>query len=133
MCRCTKGIRTHFCGSNACYKGLSKYEWLREYSKNLTNHMLMDRIAKVVDKVGLKMKKITYTDGTKAWYKNGELHRDNKPAIKFTDGTQIWYKNGKLHREDGPAVEDDNGMEEYWIDGEQMTEDEFFADSILDC
>ncbi len=34
-------------------------------------------------------------DGTKRWYKNDELHRDNdQPAVIHTDGTKYWYKNG---------------------------------------
>jgi hypothetical protein len=35
---------------------------------------------------------------------NGELHRDDGPAVICTDGTKKWYRNDKLHREDGPAV-----------------------------
>jgi len=30
-----------------------------------------------------------------------------------------WYnKNGELHREDGPAIELVNGHKEYWVNGE---------------
>jgi hypothetical protein len=81
--------------------------------------------------------------GTKYWYKNGELHRENGPAIEYLDGTKFWcinglrhrkdgpaaefvngrkewYKNGKLHREDGPAIERPDGTKEYWINGNKI-------------
>jgi len=32
------------------------------------------------------------------------LNRKNSPAILFEDGSKEWWANGKLHREDGPAV-----------------------------
>ena len=41
----------------------------------------------------------------KEWYKNGQLHRLDGPAVEWKDGTKEWYKNGTLHREDGPAIE----------------------------
>ena len=39
-------------------------------------------------------------------YKNkqGELHREDGPAVIYADGKKVWYINGKLHREDGPAL-----------------------------
>ena len=56
----------------------------------------------------------TYTvevldDGTKFWYLNGELHREDGPAMEFVSGNKFWCLNGKLHREDGPAMEFANG------------------------
>ena len=48
---------------------------------------------------------IEYANGEKHWYKNGKLHRDDGPAIKYVDEKKCWYQNGKLHREAGPAVE----------------------------
>ena len=49
----------------------------------------------------------------KAWYKEGELHREDGPAVEFADGEKHWYKEGKCHREDGPAVEYASGIN-YW-------------------
>jgi hypothetical protein len=46
-----------------------------------------------------------YPNGTKEWYLNGKLHREDGPAVEYSDGTKYWYLNGKLHREDGPAIE----------------------------
>ena len=47
----------------------------------------------------------TYPDGSKEWYLNGRLHREDGPANEWPDGSKHWYLNGKRHREDGPAVE----------------------------
>ena len=41
--------------------------------------------------------------GTKWWYKDYKLHRDDGPAVIYSDGAKSWYKDGLLHREDGPA------------------------------
>lgn len=38
------------------------------------------------------------------WF-TGKFHRKNGPALIYKDGTKMWYKNGYLHREDGPAIE----------------------------
>ncbi|MEM1149524.1 MAG: hypothetical protein AAGI03_03070 [Pseudomonadota bacterium] len=43
------------------------------------------------------------------WRKNGELHRDDGPALITRDASQKtvrqeWYREGQLHRDDGPAV-----------------------------
>lgn len=32
--------------------------------------------------------------GNKRWHLNGELHREDGPAIEFADGTISWYLNG---------------------------------------
>ena len=82
-------------------------------------------------------------DGTKKWYKDGVLHRDNGPAVENTnlkikrwyqngllhrdqdkpavieDGGRInmWYQNGLLHRNNGPAVTLSNGNEEWYQNG----------------
>ncbi len=50
-----------------------------------------------------------YSNGTKSWFINGELHRLDGPAIEFSDGTKYWYIKNQQHREDGPAVELSNG------------------------
>ena len=60
-----------------------------------------------------------HTNGTKEWYLNGKLHREDInpetgltcPAVEYANGNKEWYLNGKLHREDGPAVEYAN---KYW-------------------
>ena len=70
----------------------------------------------------------TYTvkvsdDGTKHWYLNGKLHREDGPAVEYADGGKWWYINGKLHREDGPAIEDAAGGKWWCINGKLHRED----------
>jgi hypothetical protein len=55
-----------------------------------------------------------YSNGDKAWYLNGQLHRDDGPAFESIYGDKHWHLNGKLHRVDGPAVEYPNGIK-YWL------------------
>jgi len=47
---------------------------------------------------------------------NGELHRDDGPAIEDANGDKFWFQNGKCHRLDGPAVEYANGNKSWWVD-----------------
>ena len=37
-----------------------------------------------------------YDNGTKYWYLNGKLHREDGPAIEWSSGNKAWYLNGKL-------------------------------------
>lgn len=55
--------------------------------------------------------------GEKRWTLNGQLHREDGPAIEWKDGTKEWYLNGQRHREDGPACEWANGSKEWWQHG----------------
>ena len=66
-----------------------------------------------------------YDDGSKSWYLNGKLHREDGPAIEWADGSKYWYLNGELHREDGPASEWAGGYKEWVLKGERLTEAEF--------
>ena len=66
-----------------------------------------------------------YPNGTKRWYLNGKLHREDGPAIEYAIGHKEWYLNGKFHREDGPAIEDANGTKKWWyLNGKSMSEAE---------
>jgi len=38
---------------------------------------------------------------------------------------RTWYLNGELHREDGPAVEFPDGETFWWVNGYPYTEEEF--------
>lgn len=60
--------------------------------------------------------------GTKFWFKNGKLHRDNNlPAMEYYDGDKEWYKDGQPHREDGPAQDFIKvGLKRYWYNGKQL-------------
>ena len=64
-------------------------------------------------------------DGNKHWYKEGEYHRDDGPAVENANGAKSWYKEGELHRDDGPAIEWANGDKEWYKEGKELTEEEF--------
>jgi hypothetical protein len=68
-----------------------------------------------------------YSNGSKAWYLNGKLHREDGPAVEYANGTKFWHLNGKRHREDGPAVEWANGTKFWYLGGTNYTEDEWKA------
>ena len=38
---------------------------------------------------------VTYPGGSKLWYLNGNLHREDGPTIEHPDGFKSWYLNGK--------------------------------------
>ena len=55
--------------------------------------------------------------GTKRWFLNGKLHREDGPAVEGLKGYKAWFLNGKRHREDGPAVEWGDGEIEWYLNG----------------
>ena len=63
-------------------------------------------------------------NGDKAWYLNGEIHREDGPAVEYANGDEWWYLNGKRHREDGPATEYPDGRKYWYLNGEEVTEEE---------
>ena len=40
-----------------------------------------------------------YTNGSKKWYKNGQRHREDGPAVEYANGYKFWYLNGKYIKE----------------------------------
>jgi len=46
-----------------------------------------------------------------------EIPEDYTGIVKYEYGAKEWCKNGELHREDGPAVIHSNGDKEWWLDG----------------
>ena len=67
---------------------------------------------------------IEYLNGAKYWYLNGQLHRENGPAV--IDGNyQAWWFNGQLHREDGPAVIDGD-CQMWWLNGIKYSKEEYY-------
>ena len=68
-----------------------------------------------------------WASGTKEWWLNGKLHREDGPAVEGADGSKEWYLNGKRHREDGPAIEWDDGSKSWWLNGKRVTEKEVLA------
>jgi hypothetical protein len=85
---------------------------------------------------------IIRANGTEEWFRHGQLHRVDGPAVVlvgggrgewwFEDGPAIiradssgqeWWLNGQLHREDGPAVVHADGGQEWWFNGQRHRED----------
>jgi hypothetical protein len=64
-------------------------------------------------------------EGSKYWYINGKLHREDGPAIESAYDYKEWYLNGKRHREDGPAVEHAYGYKEWWLNHKQISQNEY--------
>ena len=64
-----------------------------------------------------------YPNGSKFWCLNGQLHREDGPAVEGADA-KYWWLNGKLHREDGPAYESANGSKSWYLNDEEVTEEE---------
>lgn len=64
--------------------------------------------------------------GAQTWRKsNGELHREDGPAVIHSDGAQIWYKNGKQHCINGPSFIGYDGHKEWYLNGTEINEDLF--------
>jgi hypothetical protein len=63
-------------------------------------------------------------DGTKRWYLDDKLHREDGPAVEYADGIKRWFLNDKLHREDGPAVEYTDGRA-WYLNGVEYSEAEW--------
>jgi|9_EtaG_2_1085328.scaffolds.fasta_scaffold69621_1 hypothetical protein len=70
--------------------------------------------------------------GTKFWYLNGKLHREDGPAIEYPNGYKSWWLNGKRHREDGPSIEYASGTKEWWFNGKRVTEEEVMGKKSQD-
>jgi hypothetical protein len=56
---------------------------------------------------------------------NGELHREDGPAVIWNNGSKSWYLNGKRHREDGPAIELSNGYKSWYLNDKQYTKEKW--------
>jgi hypothetical protein len=63
-----------------------------------------------------------FDDGSKYWYQNDKLHREDGPAVEWADGSKYWYLNGERHREDGPAMEWANGIKQWYLNDKEYTE-----------
>lgn len=87
--------------------------------------------------------------GSRFWYHNTKLHRDDGPASityhptlttlikyykigytkskKYKDCLMVhsWYHNGKRHRIDGPALIQSDGYVAYYLEGVYLTEKKF--------
>ena len=65
--------------------------------------------------------------GTKRYYVNSLLHREDGPAIEWADGEKHYYKNGLRHRKDGPAIEYADGSKSWYLNGKHYGYDNEFT------
>tara|TARA_R110002012_G_scaffold84431_2_gene211260 strand:- start:1742 stop:2377 length:636 start_codon:yes stop_codon:yes gene_type:complete len=72
---------------------------------------------------------VEYAGGYKAWFLKGKRHREDGPAIEWADGYKAWHLKGKRHREDGPAVERADGSKSWYLNGENVTEEDVMGKS----
>jgi len=62
-------------------------------------------------------KLVTTLLGTKLWYVDSLLHKEDGPAVEWSDGSKEWHVNGLLHRIDGPAIDYTNGTKYWFLNG----------------
>lgn len=78
-----------------------------------------------------------YLDGDRGWItyfydSQNRFHKSYGPSAEYEDGSYEYYKDGQRHRKDGPAIMmmpyedeiDEEPREEYWLDGEWLTKEE---------
>ncbi len=67
-----------------------------------------------------------YEINCEVWFfKDGEIHHEEEPAIQHKTGYKAWYLNGQRHREDGPAIEWPNGDRQWFLNNSELTEEKF--------
>ena len=55
-----------------------------------------------------------------------------KYEVRVTqEGTKFWYLNGELHREDGPAVEYEDGTKKWYLNGDEVTEQDVIGKTMI--
>ena len=65
---------------------------------------------------------ITYPNGSKMWYLNDQLHREDGPAVEYSNGTKKWCLNGEFY--------DKTSYYSLMIKLGHMTEEEGFLELI---
>lgn len=65
---------------------------------------------------------VRFAENTKS-----NINRSVGPSYIHPRGGIAYYKCGNLHRINGPAVIGIEGSEEYWINGSKLSQLEFFA------
>lgn len=61
-------------------------------------------------------------NGTKKWYCNSVLHREDGPAVEKSTGCKYWYSKGNFHRTDGPAIEGGDGYIGWFLNGKRYSD-----------
>ena len=60
---------------------------------------------------------VEYKDGTRVWWQSDQLHRNGGPAVEHASGYRAWYQNDQRHRDDGPAIEYADGTRMWHLNG----------------
>jgi hypothetical protein len=50
-----------------------------------------------------------------------KLTLEGYELVEHSNGSKYWYLNGKLHREDGPAIEHSSGNKFWWLNGKEIS------------
>jgi len=50
---------------------------------------------------------LRHEDGNKFWLKNGQLHREDGPAIEWSDREKQWYKHNNLWWLNGVSIREE--------------------------
>ena len=58
----------------------------------------------------------------KYWYRYIRKHPSFTGCLINGDNSKAWFKNGEYHREDGPAFEFANGSKQWRLNGTYLTE-----------
>ena len=75
---------------------------------------------------------IEYINGHKKWWLNGKIHRIDGPAVEYSNGSKLWYLNDKLHRINGPACEYSNGEKWWYLNGKEVKEEDVINYNITE-
>ena len=73
----------------------------------------------------LKYRVVVDQFGTRYYNADGQLHRDEGPAIEWVDGAKEWYQNGQMHRIGGPAVKW-GSLRQWFLLGVEYTEQSYY-------
>ena len=77
------------------------------------SHLKLKEVIKLDNHIDLTID----VDGTKRWFnEDGDLHREDGPAIEFANGTKFWCIYGYYHRINGPAIEHNWGDNQWWYE-----------------
>lgn len=113
-----KGLATPF--RKNFFKPAKKTYFCNFYYFAGDQYLLVDGILKIKfdqfppSKFFLDNPSVIYPNGTKEWYYDNKLHRNNDlPAIEYSNGDKEWWFLGERHRINGPAII--YSRKEYWF------------------
>jgi hypothetical protein len=78
----------------------------------------------------MKPIKIKYSNRIEYHNKQGQLHREDGPAVEWKSGIKEWYINGERHREDGPAIDCSDGSKTWYLNGIYYSSEEEWQQEV---